>query len=306
MVRVACIGIGAHTGFVMEQSADRLRSEGYDIELVLGDSVTLDEDLDQLYDYLDDVSTCDFIFISAHGDVSYFRHWHNLRKVIEKNRISGIVYGYDESTSPEMRSLFLQSQDDYNLLYRLETIGGDENHRSALLWMLKTFGGADIEVPEPVVPMAQGIYIPGEGARTLDEGLKDVGSTGRPVILILFVNVYFLRHNTASIDCLCEKVREVGGEPVALFLKSYEDPLTGSIGIARIIDEYLVRGGRPIVDAVINTMGFAMTLTSKPGSGEQVPDDNFFERLNVPILQAINLYGSAKEWQISIISRSIK
>ena len=70
MVRVACVGIGAHTGFVMDAPASELRSRGYDIDLVSGDSVTLDEELDQLYDFLDKVSTCDFVFINAHGDVT--------------------------------------------------------------------------------------------------------------------------------------------------------------------------------------------------------------------------------------------
>ncbi len=299
MVKIACIGIGAHTGFIMKQPAEELRREGYEIELISGDSVTLDEEIDQLYDYLDKVSKCDFIFISAHGDVSYFRHWPNLRKVLEKNHISGIVYGYDDSTSSDMRSLFLQSSDDYSLMYKLETIGGDENHKSALMWVLKTFNGVDIEVPKPIVPMAQGVYVPDEGAFTLEDGLRNVGSTGKPVILITFVNAYYLRHNTASIDCLWNKVKEVGGEPVAIFLKSYEDELTGSIGIARIIDEHLLRNGKPIVDTVINTMGFSLTVNAKPGTGEQIPEDNFFERLNVPVIQAINLYGPSKEWRES-------
>ena len=299
MVKVACLGIGSHAGFVMNPSADVLRSEGYDLTLVPGDSVTLDEEIDKLHDYLLEVADCDFIFVHAHGDVSYFRHWSNLRTVLEKKKVSAIVTGVDPSLSLEYRDLFLQSADDYSLLFRLESIGGDDNHLSSLKWALRTFGHVDIEVPEPVIPMAQGVYVPGKGALTLEEGLKDVGHTGKPVILIQFVNAFYHRHNTSAIDVLWRKVEEIGGEPVSIFIRSYEDEVSGSIGIARIIDKYLVRNGRSIVDAVINTMGFSITLTSKPGTGEQVPDDNFFERLNVPVLQAINLYGPSKEWRES-------
>ena len=299
MVKIACIGIGAHTGFVMEQPAEELRREGYDIELVLGDSVTLDEEIDQLYDYLAKISDADFVFVSAHGDVSFFRHWSNLKKVLEKNRISAIVTGPEESISIQYRDLFLQSPEDYATVYKLETIGGDENHKSSLIWALKTFDGVDLEVPDAIVPMAQGVYVPGEGGYTLEEGLRDVGKSGKPVILIIFVNSYYIRHNTAAIDVIWRKVKEIGAEPVAIFQKSYENELTGSIGIARIIDEYLVRDGKPIVDSVINTMGFSLTLTAKPGTGEQTPDDNFFERLNVPVIQAINLYGTARDWKES-------
>ena len=66
-----------------------------------------------------------------------------------------------------------------------------------------------------------------------------------------------------------------------------------------MIDEYLTRDGKPIIDALINTTGFSMTLVAKPGTGEQISDDNFFERLDVPVIQAINLYGTTKDWEKS-------
>ena len=299
MVKIACIGIGCHSGFVMNPSAEELLRQGYDITVHAGDSVTLDSEIDKLSDFFDTVAECDFIFITTHGDVSFFRHWSNLRKVIEKYKVSAIVTGVDESISLQYRDLFLQSSEDYAKLYRLETIGGDENHLSSLKWTLRTFDHADIEVPDPVLPMAQGVYFPGKDAMTLEEGLKDVGRTGKPVIAITFVNTFYLRHNTKAIDVLWRKVEWIGAEPLALFFKSYPDELTGNIGIARIIDEHLLRDGKPIVDAVINTMGFALTVNAKPGTGEQTPDDNFFERLDVPIIQAINLYGPAKDWRES-------
>ena len=299
MVKISCIGIGSHSGFVMNQPAEELRRQGFDITIYAGDSVTLDTELDQLRDYLDKVSDCDFAFINAHGDVSFFRHWKNLKEVLEKNHVSAIVSGVDESVTLQYRDLFLQSNEDFSLIHRLEIIGGDENHLSSLKWTLKTFDHAEIEVPQPVIPRAQGVYVPGKGDFSLEEGLKDVGKSGRPVIALFFVNVFTLRHNTGAMDVLWNKIVDIGAEPVAIFLKSYEDEVTGSIGAARIIDEYLVRDGKPIVDAVINTMGFAMTLTAKPGIGEQVPDDKFFERLDVPIIQAINLYGPAKDWKES-------
>ena len=299
MVKVACIGVGSHAGFVMNAPAEELRSQGYDVTVYSADSVTLDDEIDQLQDFLDKVSGCDFIFVSVHGDVSYFRHWSNLRKVIEKNKVSAILTGVEIPVALQERSLFLQSDEDYWTLRKLETIGGDENHRSSLLWAIKTFDHAEVEVPEAVIPLAQGVYTPGKGLTELGEGLKDVGKSGKPVIMITFVNVFFLRHNTDAIDVLWKKVKEIGAEPVAIFFKSYEDEMTGSIGISRIVDEYLVKDGKPIIDAVINTLGFALTLTSNPGTGEQIADDRFFERLDVPVIQAINLYGPSKEWRDS-------
>ena len=39
MVRIACIGIGSHTGFVMDSSAEELRREGYDFVVTEKDVV---------------------------------------------------------------------------------------------------------------------------------------------------------------------------------------------------------------------------------------------------------------------------
>ena len=304
MVKIGCIGVGAHSGFLMEEPAAILRGQGYDVTVFSGDSVTLDEEPDQLYDYLENISECDFLFINAHGDVTFFRHWPNLRNILETNRVSAIVCGIDEPLALSYRNLFLQSDEDYVKVYKFETIGGDENHLSSLKWALKTFDKVEIEVPDAIVPLAQGVYVPGRGASTLEEGLKDVGKTGKPVIGVFFVNSYYLRHNTDAIDVIWKKIEEIGAEPLAIFFRTYEDKLSGSIGIARIIREYLLRDGKPIIDAVINTMGFSMTLNAMPGTGEQVSEDNFFESLDVPILQSINLYGSAKEWKDSPLGLS--
>ena len=299
MVKIACLGIGAHGGFILSTPAECLRKEGYDITLYSADSSVLDDEMEELYDFLERVSSCDFIFIHAHGDVTFFRHWSNLVKTLKKNDIPAIVCGVEPDVALQYRDLFLQGQEEYERVYKLETIGGDENHISSLKWALRTFDGIDIEVPDAIIPPAQGVYVPGKGAFDLRDGLKDIGISGRPVVGIFFVNVFYLKHNTAAIDVLWNKVQEIGAEPVAIFLKTYEDEMSGSIGAARVIDEYLTRDGKPIIDALINTTGFSMTLVAKPGTGEQISDDNFFERLDVPVIQAINLYGTTKDWEKS-------
>lgn len=299
MVNVAVLGIGAHAGYVMKPAADRLCSEGYDIRMVCADTTALDEDIDELADFLREVRSADIVFIDVHGDVTYFRHFRNLQDTVEKSGTSILLYGCEESVVLRYREWFKGSDEDYDRLRLLETLGGDDNHRSALLWCLRRYDGIDVEIPAPVIPPAQGVYIPGKGGFTLDEGMRGVGSTGRPVILILFSSAFYVRNNLDAIDELYRDVEDAGGEPLAVFLRTYEDPKVGSIGMARIIDEYLLKDGRPVIDAVLNTVGFALTVLAQPGCGEQVSPDNFLKRLGVPVLQAINLMGSRQKWKES-------
>ena len=299
MVTVSVLGIGSHTGFVMAPRAEELRREGHDITMYCADSTTLDEELGELSDFLEHVKKSDILFLSVHGDVSFFRHYDNLREVIESHNISMLLFGCEAPVVLSYRNYFRGSDEDYRFLLSLQSVGGDENERTTLMWALNRYDNAGLTLPEAVKPLAQGVYVPGKGGMTLEEGLRDVGKTGKPVIGIFFVNAFFTRHNTGAIDALWRSVEKVGGEPLAIFLHNYESDITGSIGIIRIVDEYLIRDGKPIVDAVLNTMGFSITLLAKPGCGEQESLDNFLERLGVPVLQAINLQNSTKSWKES-------
>ncbi len=299
MVRITSIGIGSHEGYLMEPFAAGFRGEGYDVQLRCADAAALDEDLALLADFVAEVRRSDFLIVHMHGDVSYFRHWESVRAAAAEYRVSTFMTGCEEDLLARYRPMFLQSDEDFRTLRRLQAIGGDDNQRSTLIWCLDAFDGAGLEVPEPVVPPAQGVYAPGRGARPLEEGLRDVGGTGRPVVGIFFASGFYIKHNTAAVDVLWEEIERAGGEPVAIFFSTYADDAVGSIGLRRIVDEHLVRGGRPVLDCVVNTMGFSLTVLADPGSGEQKAKDAFLERLGVPVLQAISLYGPAGKWRES-------
>lgn len=298
MLRMAGIGIGSKDGHVLAPAVAGLSAE-YDIDLTCGDAVSLDDDPECLRDFLRKVGTCDFMLICVHGDVTYFRHFRELKDALDRSGCSALLVCSEPETTAEYRPLFRQGDEDYLMLRRLEEIGGDENQRAVVLWALKTFAGADVEIPEPVMPPAQGIYVPDEGYVPLGEGIGRVGRKGLPVVAVLFHQKYFLNHNTAVVDELCRDLEERGAEPLAIFAISSARELVGSIGLRGIVDGYLIRDGRPLVDCVVNTMGFAQTLFAEPGSGTQMSEDNFFERLGVPVLQAITLYGDPKLWRDS-------
>ena len=251
MVTITTLAIGAHGGFVLEPAARELRKEGHEITLFCEDSTNLDEELELIPGFLDKVRKSDLLFLNVHGDVTYFRHFDSLKSLMDSSDISVLLYGCEEGVVLSYRKYFRGSDEDYTKLLTLESIGGDDNHRAALLWALKHFDGADVEIPEPVLPLAQGVYVPGIGGIPLEEGLRDVGSTGKPVVGIFFVNSFFVRSNLLAIDYLYKAVEEAGAEPLALFFHSYENANTGSIGISRIVDEYLVRDGKPIMDAAL-------------------------------------------------------
>ena len=293
MVHIAFLGVGVKDGHVMDYARSKLSE--FDLRISVADSMSLDEDLDRLADFLRLVRELDFMVIHVHGDVSYFRHFEELRKTLESSKCSALLVCGEFGTTAQYRYLFRQDDSQYDIVRKFQEIGGDENQYATAAWALRTFGGYDIDVPDAVVPLTEGYYNPADGALPLDR-MPQIPNDGRPRIAVIFHQRYWLVHNTMAIDYLIGEVEKRGAIAVPLFMITHENPITGSIGIRNVIDRYLIKNGKPIIDCVINTMGFSQTLIANPGCGEQVSDDNFFQRLDVPVLQAITLFDDPKEW----------
>ena len=104
--------------------------------------------------------------------------------------------------------------------------------------------------------------------------------------------------DVATVDALADEIRKQGAYPVTIFFTYGEKQETGSIGIRKIIDQYLLRNGRSVIDVAINTISSSIRNEAKLNS--PVPNDPFLERLDVPILQTPMLVKSEAEWRESI------
>ena len=294
MVSLAVMGICVKDGRVMDYAKSKL--EKYDLDVHYVDSVALDEDLDKLADFIRVIPTLDFMILHVHGDVSFFRHFDEVRKALETNKVSTILQCTEAETTIQYRYLFRQSDDDYDRILRYQEINGDDNMYATAVWALNTFGGLHLEIPEPIQPMTEGVYRPGIGTMPIAKGTKDIDNSEKPVVAIFFHQKYWLVHNTDAIDYLVKEVEATGAVSLPIFMVTHENNRIGSMGIRNIIDKHLIRNGKPIVDCVVNTMGFSQTVIADPGTGTQISHDNFFARLNVPVIQAISLYNPPKEW----------
>ena len=304
ILMITNISIGSNHGHVMDEAAKALWNEGFKFELICADSKDLNEDI-LLHDrILKSVERSELILIRVHGDVSYYKKFNILEKVIQSSECSVLLEcGSDPEVTLRYRYMFKQSDEEYRLLLTLLSVGGDVNNKSVLLWALKTFNGVDVHIPEPIIPMAQGIYVTGKEPIHI-ERIRDFLDFSKHNICIMFHQSSWLTGNTQAIDKMIQCVIGFGDNPIAVFTSTHEDNVTGSIGIRNLIDNYFLKDGESIIDCVIQTMGFSQTLTPFPGEGTQVCNDNFFERLDIPIIQSIILYGSSFDWKNSVFGLS--
>ena len=298
-LRFVNISIGTKDSFLLNSAASAIRSGFPSLEYSNYDSADLDSDPELLMRATEDVGAADLVTFKVHGDTSYMKRFDRLRKAVETHGTCALLVCTDDCVTDDFRWMFRGTDEEYSLARSYYVLGGDANIRSLFLWALRRFGGEDVDVPEPERPPAQGIYYPGRediGFGPYLDGLDP----SRPSIGIFFYQKQWLNGNLGNIDGLIRAVEARGGNPVPVFLQTYEDPITGAIGIKRVLREHLTRDGRPVLGAIIETMSFSQTLVATPGCGEQVCDDNFFASYGVPVLQAMTPASSYEAWSADI------
>ena len=299
-MKAVCISIGANHGHVMDNAAKSLRDEGYDVEVVGADSCDMDADVLFNERILGEVKSSDVVFVRVHGDVTFFKRFSKLEQTVSSCGVSTYLMCDSEvRVTDEHRHLFLGTDEDFDLITRFMASGGDENNRSLLLWALKAFDGADVEIPEPVLLPAQGAYTLEHRLLDIDEALASMRGD-RPKVCVLFHQRFWVDGNCGGVDGMLKALEERGADAIGVFTMTYPDDAIGAIGIGALVDRHLLKDGRPLVDCVVQTMGFSQTMRPKAGVFEQTCDDDLFARLGVPVIQAIHLYGPAKKWRDSI------
>jgi cobaltochelatase CobN len=136
--------------------------------------------------------------------------------------------------------------------------------------------------------------------RTQDEasGRDEDEVATRPVVALLFYRAHWMSRNLAFVDALIRGLEGAGCVPLPVFCYSLKG---GPDGVPAVFRDFLLDGaGRARVDAVVNTLSFAMSQVEVKGvsvaTGWSV---EALDALDVPVIQAIVSTGTAAQWAAS-------
>lgn len=297
-MRFTHISIGTKDSHMMNTAVRRVVSEGLELDYHCFDASELDTDPVLLSEALKVVASSDLLTLKVHGDTSYFKKFDRLEKVLKDYDVSALLDCTDQVVIDAFRHLFKGSDEDHlkGLIYL--NLGGDDNFVSLIKWAFR-LNGADIEVPEPVHPPAQGVYYPGLEDIDIDRFVDSLDRS-KPTVGIFFYQRQWVCGNIHHIDPLIREVEALGANAVPIFMYASESKVPGARGTAAIMRESLMRDGEPVLDAVIETMSFSQILVANPGEGEQVSDDNFFRDYGVPVIQSMVGCRTAEKWREDI------
>jgi cobaltochelatase CobN len=272
-----------------------------DLRLIARTQAQLDDE-SRVASFVRRALRCDAIVLSLHGGEPSCPAWEPLLDELRSRGDAGDPIPYVH-VQPE------DGQDDAVLAARdvvaglddgtwagvslLLRRGGPVNVRTALEVIVGRLAGGTDDVPQPSPVPFEGIHHPDHGDFTdLGTYLDAAGATagGRPVVGLLFPQIYWLNRNTAHVDALVHEVEARGAVAVPVFCHRLKDASLGNLGIDEVVRAFFTRDGETIIDVLVNVMAMSMTMADRRTS-------HVYPGLDVPVLQAMTSVGSAERWR---------
>lgn len=182
---------------------------------------------------------------------------------------------------------------DIETVNRYLLFSGQRNFRNLWRWLGFRFGGYPDKAAEPEELPWCGILNIEDSQRiqTLAEyKQKGLLQADRLTVGVLIPREEWIWNDLQHQKSLCHALIQRGMNVVPVFSHWAADPLQQSTGVDTAIETYFRDETGWIVDVVINTLKFSLTV------GRPVSID-FFQKLDRPILQAYNLLQNEQAWR---------
>ncbi|MFZ2472896.1 MAG: cobaltochelatase subunit CobN, partial [Methanothrix sp.] len=282
---------------------------------IAGESLTLKEKVEDL------AARSDLVIIRLHGGKKSLPGVDRLIISIKK---SGVLLHIQDSSSidPELVNESTVG-DAYKKIFQYISFGGKENLRNLLLFLANMLGDSAFPVIEPKMPSWEGIYHPAfDHVPSLQEYLDQRFLPGKLTVGLWFNISMWQAEDLETIDSIISEIEANGANAIPVFLHTRKDEQLGSGGWEKAAKDYFMKDGRPIIDVLISTLMFSLTVGSAAATSPQERDGNaitkdgaaedranksrsekegsILHELGVPVLKAmLNYYGTKEEWAAS-------
>ncbi|HWQ64487.1 MAG TPA: cobaltochelatase subunit CobN, partial [Methanospirillum sp.] len=282
----------------IQEACSSCASEKILLQVIQTTSEALDSEEKAFAQIIGKMKDCQFLIIANHGSSTYFKKFDRLVTAAKELKIPAFVCSSVPEEMKDFRGLFPYSDEEYDYIHAAIELGSLENTISLLLCICKCLGLPGIELPSIRYPPTEGFYhpsLPGihdflTHANRLDPKKHTIG--------ILIHQFFYVRKNLHAVDALIRAIEAEGMNVLPFFLITSPNPITGAMGIRKFVDQYLIKDDRPVIELLIINMSFSQISLSDPNDGSKTdPVYNFFNDLNVPLLQTITMYRSYEIWQ---------
>jgi cobaltochelatase CobN len=229
------------------------------------------------------------IILRLLGGRSYWAYGLEVvREIVLRHGTTLIVIPGDDALDPDLVSHSTLPLTTVNKIWRYFIEGGVENIVNALKFIADTCQFSSFNPPAPQPVPRVGLYEwQGKDAKTEQFSVFSSSTSPCPQIGILFYRAHYLAGNTKVIDALCAALAKRNLEPVPVFVSSLRE-----VDIQDELREFFQPKDSEQIALLLNTISFSLARLET-----ETPQIALWQKLDVPVLQAILGSGSVQQWQ---------
>ncbi|MBD2776303.1 cobaltochelatase subunit CobN [Iningainema tapete] len=225
------------------------------------------------------------IILRLLGGRSYWTYGLEVvEEIVQRNGTTLIVMPGDDALDPDLMSHSTLPLSKVNQIWRYFNEGGIENIVNALLYISDTCLLTSFHPKPPLAIPRVGLY-EWEAQSPIPNPQSPIPKVG-----ILFYRAHYLAGNTKVIDALCAALAKQNLEPLPVFVSSLREP-----DVTAKLCELIQPQDSPQIALLINTTSFSLARLDA-----DTPQTELWQKLDVPVLQAINSSGSVEQWELGL------
>ncbi|MEF8862510.1 MAG: cobaltochelatase subunit CobN [Haloarculaceae archaeon] len=288
--------LGLYTATENELGAVQRAAARTDIDLVVRSESDLEDgtDVDAFLEEIEDATAAVFWLHGAEESMPGYDHAVGRLEAAGVPLVvksTGDAYALDDtSVSPA----------DRDCVYEYLDRGGTSNVANCFRFLADEYGNPDYEYDDPVTLPTEGVYHPDHPGVSYDE-LVATFDPDRPTVAVWFYESHWTHENTRYVDAQVRAIEAHGADALPVFCNPAEDS-DEQWDAERVTEEWLLEEGGPIVDAVLSSFMFSLSMdergrdASDEGKGAE---DVFLDRLGVPVVQTVTTMRSRSRYEAS-------
>ena len=192
------------------------------------------------------------------------------------------------------------AESDRDRIYGYLERGGTINIENCCRFLATEYAGHDTDYDEPTELPTEGVYHPDHPGVGYDE-LRETFDPDKPTVAVWFYESHWTHENTRYVDAQVRALEAQGANALPIFCNPAADE-EGQENAEWVTDNWLIDEGKPIVDAVLSSFMFSLSMDERGRSASdegQSAEDVFLDRLGVPVLQTITTMRSRSRYEAS-------
>ncbi|GAA0267638.1 cobaltochelatase subunit CobN [Halobacterium noricense] len=286
--------IALYTATENELGSIQAAAERVEADLLARSESDLDDDTD-VEAFADAAADADAAVFWLHGAEDSMPGYDRATRRLADEGVPLVVNSTGDAYALEDTTV---AAEDRDAVYEYLDRGGTANVANCLRYLVDHYSPADRAYDDPVALPTEGVYHPDYPGVAYDE-LRATFDPDAPTVAVWFYESHWTHENTRYVDSVVRALEAQGANALPIFC----NPATDSDeqeDAEWVTDEWLLEDGEPVVDAVLSSFMFSLSMDERGRSADDEGDsaeDVFLDRLGVPVLQTVTTMRSRSRYE---------